>query len=59
MVGVSDDSDAAGLLAADVLALEARLARATQELRIVREMLSEVLAIAHLSLVHIASWQAR
>lgn len=59
MVGVSDNLDAAGLLAADVLALEARLARVTQELRIAREMLSEALNIAHLSLAHIATLQAR
>lgn len=49
------DSSAAQLLAADVVALELRLSRSEQELRIAREMLSEVLDIAYQAIAHIAA----
>ncbi len=50
-----DDSGAAELLAADVLDLEAENALLRQQNRILREMLSESLDIAHQSIAHIAA----
>ena len=43
------------MLAADVVELELRLSRSEQELRIVREMLSETLDITFQALAHIAT----
>ena len=53
------DTSAAQLLAADVVELELRLSRSEQELRIVREMLSESLDIAHQSIAYIAAKLAK
>ncbi len=46
------------LLRADVLRLEVQLARRTEDLQIMRDMLSAALDIAHQSLAYIAKLQA-
>lgn len=49
--------DEAGLLAADVVRLEADNHRLAQEARIMREMVQELLGITHQALAYIASRQ--